>query len=93
MNKYELLIILSAEIDDTQKEALLEKVQGLLTARGAVNFTVDKWGIKRYAYSINFKNEGYYALINFEAPGSAISEVEKQLNITENVVRSIFVRK
>ena len=93
MNKYELLLILSASVEDGDKDALIEKVSKLLEAKGAVITSVDKWGNKKLAYPINFKNDGYYVLMNLEAPADAPQEVQKQLNITQDVYRAMFVRK
>ena len=93
MNKYELLVILSAEADDATKEALMSKIQSLIETKGGKVESVDKWGVRKYAYPINYKKEGYYVLFNIEVPANVPSEVEKQLNITDNVVRLMFVRK
>ena len=93
MNKYELLLILSASVEDGDKDALIEKVSKLLEAKGAVITSVDKWGNKKLAYPINFKTDGYYVLMNLEAPANAPQEVQKQLNITQDVYRAMFVRK
>ena len=93
MNKYELLLILSASVEDGDKDALIEKVSKLLEAKGATVTSVDKWGNKKLAYPINFKNDGYYVLMNLEAPANAPAEVQKQLNITQDVYRAMFVRK
>ena len=93
MNKYELLVILSAEQDDAAKDALVEKIQGLIEAKGGKVESVDKWGVKKFAYPINYKKEGYYVLINFEAEKNVPNEVEKVLNITDNVVRQMYVAK
>ena len=93
MNKYELLLILSASNEDGDKDALIEKVSKMLEAKGATVTSVDKWGNKKLAYPINFKNDGYYVLMNIEAPANAPQEVQKQLNITQDVYRAMFVRK
>ena len=93
MNKYELLLILSASNEDGDKDALIEKVSKLVEAKGGVITSVDKWGNKKLAYPINFKNDGYYVLMNLEAPANAPQEVQKQLNITQDVYRAMFVRK
>ena len=93
MNKYELLVILSAEADDATKEALVNKIQSLIETKGGKVESVDKWGVRKYAYPINYKKEGYYVLFNVEANANVPAEVEKQLNITDNVVRLMFVRK
>ncbi len=93
MNKYELLVILSAQQDDAANDALIEKVKAILANKGVNVESVDKWGVKKYAYKINFKDEGLYVLFNIEADGKIIADVQKLLNITDNVVRAMFERK
>lgn len=93
MNKYELLVILSAEADDATKDALVSKIQTMIETKGGKVESVDKWGVRKYAYPINYKKEGYYVLFNIEVPANVPGEVEKVLNITDNVVRLMFVRK
>lgn len=93
MNKYELLLILSASSEEGDKDALLEKITKVLEAKGGAVTSVDKWGNKKLAYPINFKTDGYYALMNVEAPANVPQEVQKQLNIMADVYRAMFVRK
>ena len=93
MNKYELLLILSASKEEGDRDATLEKVTKLLEAKGAVIESVDKWGNKKLAYPIDYKDTGYYALVNFESAANVPAEVQLQLNITTDVVRAMFVRK
>ena len=93
MNKYELLLILSASNEEGDRDAVLDKVTKLLEAKGATIESVDKWGNKKLAYPINYKDTGYYVLMNIEAEANVPAEVQLQLNITADVVRAMFVRK
>lgn len=93
MNKYELLLILSASNEEGDRDALIEKVSKLLEAKGANIVNVDKWGNKKLAYPINYKDTGYYVLMNIEAEANVPAEVQLQLNITTDVVRAMFVKK
>jgi len=93
MNKYELLLILSASNEEGDRDAVLDKVTKLLESKGANILGVDKWGNKKLAYPINFKQDGYFALINLEAPANVPAEVQLQLNITADVYRAMFVKK
>ena len=54
---------------------------------------VDKWGVKKLAYEIDFKSEGYYVLMNFTAPSEFPQELERQMRITDEVIRFIVVKK
>ena len=93
MNKYELLYIISSSETDESKEAVINKIKALIEKNGGENITIDKWGMRKFAYPINFKNEGYYVLVNFEAPAEAIKVINNTMNITESVVRQMFIKK
>ena len=93
MNKYELMYIISADATEEQREALIEKYKTFVESKGGVVTGVDKLGMKKFAYAINFKNEGFYVLMNFEAPNTLVSEMNNAMNIADLVVRQLFVRK
>lgn len=93
MSKYELMVIISASIDDEMKEKLVSKIQGLIEANNGTVESVDKWGVRKFAYPINYKTEGYYVVMQLTCEPSVPNAVEKQLLLTENVVRSMFVKK
>lgn len=91
-NKYETIFVLDADLDEETTNGLVEKVKSLIASNGTVD-QVDVWGKRRLAYPINYKNEGYYVLIEFTSNPSFPSELERVYNITENVMRSIVVKK
>ena len=93
MNKYELMYIISADATEEQREALIEKYKSFVESKGGVVSGVDKLGMKKFAYEINFKTEGFYVLMNFEAPTTVVDEMTKSMNIADLVVRQMFVRK
>ena len=91
MNKYEILYIIQNGIDDDQKSSTVEKYSKLVeTLNGKVE-SVDKWGTKKYAYPIDYKNEGYYVLMNFEADDTVPAEIRRQMGNDEN--REMIIRK
>ena len=93
MNKYEVVYILDTKLDDATKDALIERFKGVVeTANGTVE-SVDKWGVRKLAYEINFKNEGYYVLMNFSADANTPDELERQMRITDGVMRFIVIKK
>ena len=93
MNKYELMVILPANLEDEAREGLITKVQSLIESFNGKVESVEKFGVKKYAYAINYKNEGYYVLFNVECGAEVPNLVQKQLLLIENIVRSMFVRK
>lgn len=93
MNKYELMYIISAGANDAEKEALIEKFKAFVESKGGNVTGLDKLGMKKFAYKINFKTEGYYVIMNFEAPANLVKEMNSLMNITDFIVRQMFVRK
>ncbi len=92
INKYETIFVLDASLEDEKLEALSEKFKALISENGKLG-EVDVWGKRRLAYPINFKNEGYYVLVNFESAPEFPKELERIYGITDGVLRTIVVRK
>ena len=93
MNKYELLTIFSASLSDEQKEAAVAKYTKLMEENGGKVTTVNKWGVKKFAYPIDYKSEGYYVLFEFEARPETPAKVSALMNIDEAVMRSLCLKK
>ncbi len=92
MNNYEVLYILNADQDEEVLAAQAEKFANLVTANGGEVVKLDKWGRRRLAYPINFKNDGYYVLMNIKASAELPLELERNFRISDEVVRYIVVR-
>lgn len=92
MNKYQMLFIIDNGIDDEAKDAVVEKFTGVIESLGGSVSMVDKWGTRKYAYPINYKTEGYYVLVQFEADPTVPAELDRQMRINENVVRQLITR-
>ena len=93
MNKYELLTILPASLTDEAKEATIDKYVKMIESKSGKMTVVNKWGMKKFAYPINYKNEGYYVLLEFEAPASLPQTIEAAMRIDESVVRCLCLKK
>ena len=91
MNKYELAVVLSAKLEEEERAAAIEKVQGYITRYNGVVTNVDDWGKKRLAYEIQKVNEGIYNFITFSAETSAPAEIEARMRINEKVLRYLIV--
>lgn len=91
--KYELLYIISQDANDEQKEALINKFSKMVEDKGGNVLSLEKIGMRKFAYPINFKTEGYYVLTTIETTAEVVSEMTRLMNITEHIVRQMFVRK
>ncbi|MEZ3160683.1 30S ribosomal protein S6 [Microbacterium sp. BWT-B31] len=91
-HKYELMVILSPEIDERQVAPSLDKFLKVITTDGGSIDNVDIWGKRRLAYEIQKKNEGIYAVVNFTASSAATQELDRQLNLDERIMRTKVLR-
>ena len=93
MNKYELAVVLSAKLEDDERAAAIEKVQGYITRFGGTVTNVDEWGKKRLAYEIQKMKEAFYYFIQFEGETTVPAELEERLRIEETVLRFLCVKQ
>lgn len=93
MNKYELVLIVSAKIEDEARANTLEKVKEYITRFGGTISNVDEWGKRRLAYEIQKMKEGFYYFIKFESDADCPNEVEKNLRIMEDLIRYLCIKQ
>jgi len=93
MNRYEMIYIIDTGVEEAARKELIEKVSGLISANGGEVEKVDEtWGKRRLAYAIDYKTEGWYVLVTFKAPAELPRELERNLQINENVLRYLVVK-
>ena len=93
MNRYEMIYIIDADLEEAARKELIEKVSALITNNGGEIEKVDEtWGKRRLAYAIDYKTEGWYVLVTFKAPAELPRELERNLQINENVLRYLVVK-
>ncbi len=93
MTKYEMLYILDASLADEAKDEIVKKFEDLVSKNGGVIEKTDRWGIKKLVYPINYKNEGYYVLMTFEAQGTLVQEIKRIAGITDGVIRRLITKR
>ena len=91
-HQYELMVILDPEIDERTVAPSLDKFLNVIRNDGGTIDSVDIWGRRRLAYEINKKTEGIYAIVNFTANSSATVELDRQLKLSEAVMRTKVLR-
>ncbi|MBR1868384.1 MAG: 30S ribosomal protein S6 [Clostridia bacterium] len=92
MNKYEALYILDTACADEERDGLIAKFENVVVNSGGVVEKSDKWGVKKLAYPINYKSEGFYVLMSFESDPNAVQELNRVMGISENVMRSMITK-
>jgi len=91
-HQYELMVILNPEIDERMVPAALDKFLKVITTDGGTIDNVDIWGKRRLAYEIQKKTEGVYAVVAFTATSAATQELDRQLKLSEQVMRTKVLR-
>ena len=92
MHQYELMVILDPEIDERTVAPSLDKFLNVIRNDGGTVDKVDIWGRRRLAYEINKKSEGIYAVVDFTAESATTNELDRQLNLSEAVMRTKVLR-
>lgn len=86
------MFIIDPALEDEKKDATVETVQQIINADGEVT-NVDVWGMKKLAYPIQKKNDGYYVLVEFNASSQLPKELDRRLKISDNVMRHLIINK
>ena len=91
-HQYELMVILDPEIDERTVAPSLDKFLNVIRNDGGTIDNVDIWGRRRLAYEIQKKTEGIYAVVNFTATSASTVELDRQLKLSEAVLRTKVLR-
>lgn len=89
---YETLFAVNATLAEDEVKAVVEKFVALIN-ENAEDVNVNEWGKRRFAYPINYINEGYYVLVSFKSGAAFPAELERQFGITESVLRYMTTTK
>jgi small subunit ribosomal protein S6 len=92
MRPYEVMVILDASLEDDAIRASIDRATKLIAAEGGTVGRVDRWGKRRFAYEVNHRSEGYYALIEATAEPSAMAVLDRALGLADEVVRHKVIR-
>ena len=92
MTKYEMLYILDATLTDEAKDGIIKKIEDLVAKNGGVVEKTDRWGVKKLQYPINYKSEGFYVLMSFEATTTVVAELKRIAGITDGVIRRLITK-
>lgn len=92
MRHYELMLILDPELDERSVGNHVETLLKVVPADGGTVDNIDFWGRRRFAYEIQKKAEGYYAVVDFHATPETTKELDRQLGLNETVLRTKILR-
>lgn len=92
MNQYEAMYVIDTQLEETARQELIARFNALVVSNGGTVDRVDEWGKRRLAYAINYKTEGYYVLMYITAPPALPKELERNLQISDSVLRYLVTR-
>ncbi len=87
MTNYEVMFIINPTLEEDKKNATVEKVQEIITAGGGEVSKVDVWGMRKLAYPIEKKEEGYYVVMEFQAGSELPKELSRRMRISDDIMR------
>ena len=93
MNNYEVLFVIDPTLEDEKKDAAVERISEIISSEGGEVSDVDVWGLKKLAYPIQKKTEGYYVVMQFKAAPTLPLELDRRIKISDDYIRHIIVSK
>lgn len=92
MNQYEIMYVIDPTLEDSARIELINRFSDLVKKNGGEVDRIDEWGKRRLAYAIQYKTEGYYVLMYIKAPADLPREIERNMQISDSVLRYLTVR-
>jgi small subunit ribosomal protein S6 len=92
MRRYELMLIIPDTLEEEAAQEVFTWAKDVLAAQGGTLLDEAWWGRRKLAYEINKRDHGFYGVLDFHADTDAVTELERQLKISDNVVRYKTVR-
>ena len=82
-----MMLILPAEADESLVSTAVDRIAKVIAADGGEVAGIDRWGRRRFAYELDHITEGYYVVANFTAQAEIQVELERVLNLADEVIR------
>jgi small subunit ribosomal protein S6 len=92
MRRYEMMVIITDLIDEEAATAAFDRAKQILADQGGTLLDEAYWGRRKFAYEIAKRDFGYFGVLDFEASDEAVTELERQLRISDDFVRFKTVR-
>ena len=91
-NSYETLVLLSPELAEENRKELLDTLTGIVEREGGTMVETDDWGIRTLAYPVRKLTRGHYVRLVYDAPGALITELERNIRITDGIFKFVTVK-
>lgn len=93
MNQYEALYLITPDLDEETNKAVMDKFAQIIADNKGEIVKQDEWGKRRLAYAIDYKTEGFYVLVTFNAAPELPRELERNFKNDERILRYMVTRK
>ncbi|HEV7989462.1 MAG TPA: 30S ribosomal protein S6 [Candidatus Binataceae bacterium] len=91
MRRYETIFILRSDLGENQVKDSIKRFEGLVATGGGEMLETDEWGFRELAYRIHNERRGYYVRLDYAASGPVMNEVERNLKLSDSVLRYLSV--
>ena len=91
--RYETMIVLRTDLQEVGVKEQAERIRKLLESQGAIVDGIHEWGLRELAYAIQKERRGYYVLVQYTAPATAVAELERTLKLSDFVLRFVSIRQ
>ncbi|MHB0857250.1 MAG: 30S ribosomal protein S6 [Anaerolineae bacterium] len=92
LRNYELVFIAQPDLDEEAMNALVDRVQQVMVNNGGEVTEVEQVGLRKLAYPIAKRKEGFYVLMHVNLGSPAITELERTMKLSEEILRHLLVR-
>ncbi|MCA1820567.1 MAG: 30S ribosomal protein S6 [Pseudonocardia sp.] len=93
MRRYEMMVILDPQLDERTVAPSLDQFLSVVKTQGGRIEKVDVWGKRRLSYEINKHTEGIYAVLDMSCTPATVAELDRQLSLSESVLRTKVLRR
>jgi small subunit ribosomal protein S6 len=93
MRRYEMMVILDPQLDERTVAPSLDQFLSVVKTQGGRIEKVDVWGKRRLSYEINKHTEGIYAVLDMSCTPATVAELDRQLSLSESVLRTKVMRR
>jgi small subunit ribosomal protein S6 len=92
MRIYEELFVLRPDVTEEETNAILDQLRPIITGGGGTIDKEERWGVRKLAYRVEKRSEGFYILLQFTAGPQTVRELERRLRVQDTVLKFLTVR-
>ncbi len=92
MPLYEHVFLMRQDVTTQQVEAMVEQFRGVIETGGGIVEKAEMWGLKSLAYRLKKNRKAHFTMLGLNAPPAAIAEMERQMRISEDVLRFMTIK-